>query len=178
MPLQRTIFWSAVVLVTAVAVTRAATSIRIVPIVRDQSVVVTVELNDGYTAEVRDAIASGLRTTFTYDVEVRMVVPAWVDRTVATTAIGLSDHYDNLTRRHTLARTVDGRIDDTLVTDNEATVKKWLTSLNGLPVCPTSKLDPNRDYYVRISASVRPPGTSLLGWANAITNQTKFTFIP
>jgi hypothetical protein len=166
------------VLLAAVTLVRAATTMRIVPIVRDQSVVVTVELTDGYSAEVRDAIASGLRTTFTYDVDVRMVVPAWADRTVATTVIGMSDHYDNLTRRHSLSRMIDGRVEEALVTEDEAVVKKWLTSLNGVAVCPTSKLDPNRDYYVRISASVRPPGTSLLGWANAITNQTKFTFIP
>jgi hypothetical protein len=178
MTMRRTTFWCAIVLLAAVTVTRAATTMRIVPIVRDQSVVVTVELTDGYTAEIRDAIASCLRTTVTYDVEVRMIVPAWVDRTVATTVIGISDHYDTLTRRHSLSRMIDGRVDEARVTDDEAVVKKWLTSLNGLAVCPTSKLDPNRDYYVRISASVRPPGTSLLGWANAITNQTKFTFIP
>jgi hypothetical protein len=51
-------------------------------------------------------------------------------------------------------------------------------SLKGLQLCKTSKLDPNREYYVRISARVRPPGTSLLGWANSVTSQAKFTFIP
>ena len=176
--MRRTFFWCALVMLAAGAIARAATTMRIVPIVRDQSLVITVELSDGYTAEVRDAIASGLRTTFTYDVDVRMVVPAWVDRTVSTTVVGMSDHYDNLTRRHSLSRLIDGRVEEALVTNDEAIVKKWLTSLNGLAVCPTSKLDPNRDYYVRISASVRPPGASLLGWANAITNQAKFTFIP
>ena len=176
--MRRTIFWCAMVVVAVGSIARAATTMRIVPIVREQSVVITVELTDGYTPDVREAIASGLRTTFTYDVDVRMIVPAWVDRTVATRVIGMSDHYDTLTRRHSLSRMIDGRVEEALVTDDEATVKKWLTSLNGLAVCPTSKLDPNRDYYVRISASVRPPGSSLLGWTNAITNQAKFTFIP
>ena len=166
------------VMVMAGAAAGAATSMRIVPIVRDKSVIVTVELADGYTDEVRDAIASGLRTTFTYNVDVRMIVPVWVDRTVATTVITMSDHYDNLTRVHSLSRMIDGRVVGEDKTTDEAVVRKWLTSLNGLPVCPTSKLDPNRDYYVRISASVRPPGSSLLGWANAVTNQAKFTFIP
>jgi hypothetical protein len=176
--MRKRLFWCVALLLAAGAMARAATTIRIVPIVRNQSVVITVELTDGYTPEVREAIASGLRTTFTYNVDVRMVVPAWVDRTVATRVIGMSDYYDNLTRRHNLSRMIDGRVEEALVTDDEEIVKKWLTSLNGLAVCPTSKLDANRDYYVRISASVRPPGASLLGWANAITNQTKFTFIP
>jgi uncharacterized protein DUF4390 len=176
--MRRTIFWCVLVLLAVGSIMRAATTMRIVPIIREQSVVVTVELTDGYTPEVREAIASGLRTTFTYDVDVRMVVPAWVDRTVATTVIGMSDHYDSLRRRHSLSRMIDGRVEEALETDDEAIVKKWLTSLNALAVCPTSKLDPNRDYYVRISASVRPPGASLLGWTNAVTNQAKFTFIP
>jgi hypothetical protein len=31
---------------------------------------------------------------------------------------------------------------------------------------------------VRISARARPHGGSLIGWANAITGQAKFTLIP
>jgi len=31
---------------------------------------------------------------------------------------------------------------------------------------------------VRISAHVRPPGATLLGWANGVTNLAKFTFVP
>ena len=41
----------------------------------------------------------------------------------------------------------------------------------------TSRLDPARDYYVRISAQARPRGGSLLGWTNAVTGQAKFTLI-
>jgi hypothetical protein len=157
---------------------RAAGTLRIVPIVRDDAVIVSAELADAYTDEVREAIASGLRTTFVYDVELRMNVPAWVDRTLAAITVTISDHYDNLTRLHNLSRLVDGRIEEALVTGDEAVVRQWLMSLKGLQLCKTSKLDPNREYYVRISARVRPPGASLLGWANAVTSQAKFTFIP
>jgi len=97
---------------------------------------------------------------------------------VATASVTLSDHYDTLTRVHNLARMVDGRVEAALATTDEAQVKQWLTSLSRVPLCKTAKLDPHHEYYVRISASVRPPGSSLLGWASAITNQAKFTFIP
>lgn len=160
------------------AVGRAAETLRIVPLNSDDRVVVSVELADGYTDEVRQAIASGLRTTFTYTIDLRMLVPGWVDRTVATSTVSLSDQYDNLTRRHTLSRAVDGRVDDTLVTEDDATVRQWLTTLTRLPIVRTARLDSSRDYYVRISAQARPRGGSLLGWANAITGQAKFTFIP
>jgi hypothetical protein len=167
-----------ILLAAAAAVVKAADNLRIVPIVSDKQVLVSVELADAYTDDVRQAIASGLRTTFTYDVELRMYVPAWVDRTVASVVVTTSDQFDNLTRRHTLSRSVDGRVEETMVTEDETVVRKWLTSLSRLSVCQTSKLDSSRDYYVRISARARPRGTSLLGLASTITGQTKFTFIP
>lgn len=175
---RRFLFACLLAAVMASTIAQAAGTLRIVPIIRDKSVIVSVELADAYTQEVREAIASGLRTTVTYDVELKMEVSAWVDRTIATAVIGTSDHYDNLRRLHNLSRTVDGRVVDAFVTDNEALARQWLTTLKELPVCPTSKLDPNSEYYVRISARVRPPGTSLLGLAHAVTNQAKFTFIP
>jgi hypothetical protein len=159
------------------AVGIAAETLRIVPISTDDQVVVTVELADGYTDEVRQAIASGLRTSFTYSIELRMLVPGWVDHTVATSTVALSDQYDNLTRRHSLSRVVDGRVDDSLVTDDDAVARQWLTTLTRLPIIRTAKLDPSRDYYVRISAQARPRGGSLLGWTNAVTGQAKFTLI-
>ena len=160
------------------AVLRAAESLRIVPTVGGDRVLVSFELSDAFTDEIRETISSGLRTTFTYDVELRMVVPAWVDRTVATSEVSVSDEYDNLTRRHTLTRIVDGRVEDTVVTEDEAAVKAWLTSFTRMPLCRTAKLDASRDYYVRIRARSKPHGTSLLGWASTISGEARFTFVP
>src|SRR5687768_6472150 len=95
-------FWIAGVLVlilTTGAVIRSAESLRIVPLVSEDTVVVSFELADAYSDEIRQAISSGLRTTFTYDIELRMIVPGWVDRTIATATVSTVDQYDNLTRR-------------------------------------------------------------------------------
>jgi hypothetical protein len=179
MPMKRGLhIWCVMALVASGAVVRAAESLRIVPIVHEGKVLVSVEVNGLDTEEVRETISSGLRTTFTYDVQLRMVVPVWVDRTIATAVISVSDQYDNLTRHHTLSRTIDGRVEDTVVTEDEATARKWLTTLTRVPLCDTSKLDQNRDYYVRISARERPRGASLFGFITTITGQAKFTFIP
>ena len=157
---------------------RAAETLRIIPLTSNNTVVVTIELSDAYNEEMRQAIASGLRTTFTYDIELRMVVPAWVDRTIATATVNSTDQYDNLTRRHSLQRTVDGRVQDSQVTEDDAVAGHWLTTLSRLPLVDTARLDPNRDYYIRISARARPRGGSIIGWANAVVGQAKFTFIP
>jgi len=170
--------WCAAVVCAAGAIVHAAQTLRIVPIVHNNEVLVSFEVPDGYTSDVRDAIASGLRTTFSYDVELRMVARMWVDRVVATAVVGTSDRYDNLTRRHTLTRTVDGREQETITTESEATVRQWLTTLDKLPICRTTRLEANRDYYVRISARVIPDHTSILGWSSAVVGRTPFTFVP
>ena len=92
--------------------------LRIVPVVQGDEVLVSFELADAYTGDVREAISSGLRTTFTYDVELRMVGSLWVDRTIAAVSVSASDQYDNLTRRHVLSRTVNGRVVESSVTED------------------------------------------------------------
>jgi hypothetical protein len=153
-------------------------SLRIVPTVRDNQVLVSFELTDAYTDAVREAIASGLRTTFSYDLELRTVVPVWIDRSIAKTTVMTTDQFDNLTRRHTLTRTIDGQNVEVTVTEDEAVVRTWLTKWNQVQVANTSKLDPARDYYVHITMRARPVGGSLLGLTRSISGSARFTFIP
>jgi hypothetical protein len=173
--IRRFFVWS-MVLVLAAATVQSEETLRITTFTSGNRVVVSFELNDAYNEAVREAIASGLRTTFTYQLELR--TPAWIDRTVGTAIVSATDQYDNLTRRHTLTRTVDGRVEDVLVTEDDAIVKTWLTKWSRVPVADTSKLDPTRDYYVRVSTRTRPLGGSLLGVTKTITGQVKFTFVP
>jgi len=170
--------WCTVMLCTAGIALQAAQVLRIIPTFHDGQVLVSFEVEDGYTDDVRDAIASGLRTTFSYNVELKMHATMWVDPMVATSVVTVSDRYDNLTRRHTLTRTIDGREQDKTTTENELTVRQWLTTLDKLPICRTTRLEANRDYYVRISARVIPDHTSMLGLTSAIVGRTPFTFVP
>jgi Domain of unknown function (DUF4390) len=169
---------SVLLLLVVLASTRVGSqeSLRIVPSIDRNRVVVSFELNDAYNEAVREAIASGLRTTFTYELELR--TRAWVDRTVGTTTVATTDRYENLTRHHTLTRTIDGRVEDVLVTEDDAVVKAWLTKWNRVPVADTAKLDPARDYYVRVTTHTQPVGGSFLGITKAVTGQVKFTFVP
>jgi hypothetical protein len=161
----------------AVVVQGADAGIRITPTVSNDRLLVSLELDGADVAAVREAIASGLRTTFTYELELRTTVPGWIDRTIATTVVAMSDRYDNLTRRHTLSRSVDGRVEDWTVTEDEAIVRAWLTKLSRVPLYDTSRLDPSRDYYVRITSRARPFGGSLLGLTKTLTGSAKFTVV-
>ena len=155
-----------------------AEGVRIIPLVRDDAVLVSFELTDGYTPEVKDAVHSGLKTTFTYTVELRQDVPAWVDRTIATSVITNSVQYDNLTRRATLTRTLDGHVESVETTEDEATIRQWMTTFQKMPLFKTAELEQNREYYVRVRATARPTNGSMLWpWGTGISGMTKFTFL-
>ena len=157
---------------------QAADGLRIVPLVRDDNVLVTFELTDGFTDQVKDAIHSGLKTTFTYSVELRLDVPAWVDRTIATTVVTNSVEYDNLTRQATLLRTLDGRVEKTEVTSSEGDIREWMTTFYKLPLFKTGILEANREYYVRVVATARPTnGVLLWPWGSGTSGMAKFTFL-
>ena len=152
--------------------------LRVVPLVRDEQVLVSFTLNDGFTEEVRAAIQSGLKTTFTYAVDLRLDVPGWVDRTMGTSTAASSVEYDNLTRRYSLSRAIDGKVVETHVTEDERTVRQWLTSLQRLPLFRTWMLEPNREYYVSVRATARPSNGSILWPFSSGTSATaKFTFL-
>ena len=168
----------ALLLAVSAATVYAAEGLRIVPLVRDDSVLVSFELTGGYTPEVKDAVHSGLKTTFTYEIELRQDVPAWVDRTIATSVITNSVQYDNLTRRATLTRTMDGHVESTETTEDEAVIRQWMTTFQKMPLFKTAELETNREYYVRVRATARPTNGSMLWpWGAGISGITKFTFL-
>ena len=165
-------------LIVGATTTFAAEQPRIVPLFRDGNVLITFQMPDGFTEDVRAAIRSGLKTTFTYTVDLRTSVAAWVDRTIDSAVVSTSVQYDNLTRRHRVVRTLDGRVEDAVVVESDEEVRQLVTRLDRLPLFRTDKLEPNREYYVRVRAEIRPRNTAFPWPWGGISATTKFTFIP
>jgi hypothetical protein len=163
----------------ALGVVVRAQDLSVIPIARDGQVLVSFDLTDAFSSDVRDAIQSGLPTTFSYDIELRRGA-ALLDRTVASVAVGASVRFDNLTRRYQISRTVDGRVEDAQPTEDQEAVRRWLTHFERLPLSNTSALEANGEYYVRVRAHTRPRNTWFL-WPwdrSGVFGQAKFTFIP
>jgi hypothetical protein len=157
---------------------QAQQTLRVSPLVKDEQVLVSFELTNGLTDEVRAAIQSGLKTTFTYTIELRMDVPAWVDRTIGTATIASSVEYDNLKRQYMMGLRIDGRTEESRTTTEENEVRQWITTASRLALFKTSMLEANREYYVRVSASARPSNGSMLWpFGSGTSAQGKFTFI-
>lgn len=155
-----------------------AETLRVRTLNRDGQVLVTFSLNGGLTDEMKAVVQSGLRTVFTYTVELKLKVPAWVDRTVATAVVSTSVDYDNLTRRHTISRALDGRVEESFIVEDPAQVAQMVTNFDRMPLFDTKILEANRDYYVLVKADARPRTTAgLWPWSGTASGSAKFTFI-
>jgi hypothetical protein len=157
-----------------------APDVTVMPIARDGQVQVTFDLSDGFTSDVRDAILSGLPTTFVYDVELRRGTAGWFDRTVSSVTITATVRFDNLTRRYQMSRTLDSRVEDAPPTEDEGVVRRWMMHFERIPVSATSALETNGEYYVRVRAHTRPRNTWFF-WPwdrDAVLGHARFTFIP
>ena len=154
-------------------------ALKVRPLVKDGQVLVSFSLNGGMTDDMKAVVQSGLRTVFTYTVELKMRQAAWVDRTVATAVVSTSVDYDNLTRRHTISQSRDGRVEQSVVVEDPAQVAQMVTNFERLALFDTKLLQPNREYYVLVRADARPRSTaSLWPFSGAASGFAKFTFIP
>jgi hypothetical protein len=165
------------VFVGAVRADAPEPDLRVTPIERDGQVLVSFDLSDGVTPDVRDAIQSGLPTTFSYEVELRRNSTLF-DRTIASVTITATVRFDNLTRRYQMSRTVDGRVEDARPTEDQAAVGGWMTHFERIPLSPTATLEANVEYYVRVRAHTRPHNAWFFWpWGGTALGQAKFTFI-
>ena len=155
-------------------------SVEVGVVARDGRVYVSSAIPGDVVDGLGDAIQSGLTTTFTYDVALRRPVSVWFDRTVGEASVAVSVQHDTLTRRYQLSRSVDGRLDDSKVSEDKADMKRFVTSFDRLPLFGTQDLEPNVEYYVRVRVRTRPRTTWFFWpWGrDAASGVARFTFIP
>ncbi|MCX6539724.1 MAG: DUF4390 domain-containing protein [Acidobacteria bacterium] len=157
----------------------APRSIDVSAVARDGRVYVSCTFAASTLDELGEAIHAGLTTSITYDVDLRRPL-WWFDRTLASSTVVASVQHDTLTGRYQLTRTIDGRNEDTLVTDDQNAVKKFLTTFARLPLFSAVELEANVEYTVRLRVRTRPRVTWFVWpWEpSTATGTARFTFIP
>ena len=154
-------------------------SIDVSAVAREGRVYVSCTFATSTLDELGEAIHAGLTTSITYDVDLQRPL-WWFDRTLASAAVVTSVQHDTLTGRYQLTRTIDGRNEDALVTDDQVAVKKFLTAFAKLPLFSTAELEANVEYVVRLRVRTRPRVTWFVWpWEpSTATGSARFTFIP
>lgn len=170
----------AALLFVALGAVVGAQQVRVTPLALAERVLVSFEVPDAFTDEMRASIESGLSTTFTYDVDLRRGTTLWVDRLISSARVSAIVQFDNLTRLYQVTVTHDGRVEQTLVTPDENEVRALATAFHRLPLFGTRGLEPNAEYYVRVRARTSPKSQwSLVPWERAsLLGSARFTFIP
>jgi hypothetical protein len=171
-----------VLLLVVPAASAYAQTLHVSPLPRDEQIYVSFRLEQELTDEIRAMIHSGMNVSFVYKVDLRRGSSIWRDRTLATTEVRASVRYDNLTRRYTLSRMMDGRMGMGGVesTDSEEVAWKWLTrDFERLPLFRSLTLESNAEYYVRVSAHTAPRNASFVWpWqGDDVVGLMKFTLI-
>lgn len=156
-----------------------ADAIRVTPLVRDGEVLLSFSAPGAVTAELREAIRSGMVVTFTYDVTLRQNAFLWFDRTLAETEIAANVRFDNLTRTYHVTRMVDGRVIWSESSESEDQVRGWLTDFDRLKLFGGTALQTNSEYTVDIRARISPRRAWVL-WPfgrHDATGRAPFTYI-
>ena len=179
---SRSLLFSAALLLATATLAQAqsqAETLKVLPIVKDGQVLVSFSLSGGLTNEMKAVVSSGLRTVFTYTVDLKMRQAGFFDRTVSTAIVSTSVDYDNLTRRHTISQSRNGRVEQSYVVEDPAEVARMVTSFDRLALFDTKLLQANRDYYIVVRADARPrSNASLWPFSGTASGLARFTFIP
>ena len=156
-----------------------AADVRVTPLVADGRVYASFAAGESYTAEVREAVESGLPTTLTFTVELKQPGFLWFDRTVAAVTVASSIKFDPLTRAFQVSRVTDGQVVSSENTTREDDVRKWATEFERVSLASGDVLEPNGDYYVRVRVRASPRRAFFLWpWGRAdAAGRADFTFI-
>lgn len=154
-------------------------TIQITPVVSDGRVSASFSVPSAFDDDVREIIQSGLLVTFTFDVTLRRPSAVWFDRTVAGVVVASSVKFDNLTGVYHVTKYEDGRVVWSDRTQDVAVLRTWLTTFERVPLAADSALEPNVEYYVRVSLQTSPKRTlSLWPWGSGTASgRAGFTFI-
>jgi hypothetical protein len=154
--------------------------ILVAPVARGDRVLVSFSTARVVTPSIERTIASGLPTTFTYDVELRRPSPFWFDKLVASARIAATVRFDPLTRRYHVTLLQDGRVAEERATDDAADVRRWVSVFDRLPLFTTRELRANTGYDVRVRGRTSPRHTwSFWPWARPSAHGSAgFTFVP
>ena len=157
-----------------------AEALTVSTLTREGQVLISVEFAGAYTDDVRSTIQSGLQTTFDYDVRLSREEAFWPDSTVGSATLSATVHYDSLQEQYSLARMVDGRVEETVVAEDEDEVQTLLTTFERIPLFSTVELEPNGDYQVLVWVERRPRDAwFVLPWSRAsASGVTRFTYLP
>jgi hypothetical protein len=149
-------------------------------LVKDKKIYVSFRMTEAFNEDIEKAIASGLPVSFRYEVQLKKIRAIWLNQKVDTRRITNTVTYDNITKRYTLSRDIDGAIVATVVIADLNDMVEFMTVIDDMGLFDVSSLEPNADYYLRVKGLVKERNLFLFvpwdqdsGW-----EKVYFTYLP
>ena len=118
-------------------------------------VYVDAKLKGAFTSGIKEAIASGIPTTFRFYLELFKPQQLWFDKKRASLLIQHSVTYDTLTKEYQVTLD-DGVSSQVRVTKDEGEMRGWMASLVSVRFIPSRKLPSSgRKYRIRLKAEMK-----------------------
>jgi hypothetical protein len=162
------------------AETLAAEIVELVPNIRDERISVSFRVEDAFSEDIVRSINTGLEVSFRYNVELKRARFGWFDEKAAAREIRTTVIYDNLTKRYSLTREIDGEIDATEVVANADRMRRFMTHFESLTLFDVSLMRRNEEYYLRVGGILEERNLLLLiPWNIAAEwREAHFTYMP
>jgi hypothetical protein len=109
-------------------------------------------LEGAFREEMKNAILSGVPSTFSYFAKLNRVRNFWFDKDIADIEVTHTIYYDNLKKEFTVKRS--WKEDNPEVTKSFVEAKRWMTEINSLKIIPLNRLEKDEQYQLRVKAEV------------------------
>jgi hypothetical protein len=109
-------------------------------------------LEGAFREEMKNAILSGVPSTFSFFAKLNRARNFWFDKAIADIEVTHTIIYDNLKKEFTVKRS--WKEDNPEVTKSFKEAKKWMTEINSLKLIPLNRLEKGEQYQLRVKAEV------------------------
>ena len=117
-----------------------------------ENLLVFFNLEDAFTKEMEEAVRNGIPVTFTFNMQVNEVREGWMDSELASVSFDHVLSYDSLKDEYYVQR--GEKNDRKIALDTLNAAIRKMCEVNGYRLLPLSQLLPDRDYYLKVRASL------------------------
>ena len=109
-------------------------------------------LEGAFREEMKQAILSGVPSTFSFFAKLNRVRSLWFDKDIADIEVTHTIRYDNLKKEFTVTRS--WKENNSEVTKSFSDAKRWMTEIDSLIIIPLNRLEKGEQYQLRVKAEV------------------------
>ena len=133
------------------AAQEAALTNIIVTNTRD-NLLVYMNVEGAFTAEMKEAILSGVPATFSFFIHLYMARKFWLDKEIADLEVTHTIKYDNLKKEFEVRRSWEQ--DNPKTTKSFTEARKWMTEIDSLSIISLNRLEKGVQYQLRAKAEL------------------------